>query len=570
MGSQSCHLCHVSLAIQKLLFLAARGSMEKALGSTAADCTEKPSRQLINGDSLATAPSGCHPRHRTLGKLSVLCTMRPQKRTKRKKTGRKKKKRVGGEVVIGVRSSMTRYISHLAVGSPRAPSPPATTRTPGGAERGSGGSPCPGSWWPQVARSRPPPGWARPQARTLAPQPPLLEPEDADLGENVHQVAVAEPAVLAGAVPPPAGRGPVPVLLPRLPLLADQAAGDGRCHGCSPARPRRSAPRRAGGGRRGAQPRRGPIPGGAGERAREPPPGRGAAAAGPPPPCGPRELLPPRVTAWVLRRPSRPAPTPGARSARNGARRARGRPALRGARSGRRLRLPRLPLSPALPPPARPPLPSARLGRLPPPLPGSCLMIAKCFGNQHLERAISFSWESCNHSPSVPPRSSLPTRAHAHTRAPLELFCPPELRGGEGKGVEEERENKGRGAGGAADAVFWWHTASSQRIFRQQRPLSFCFPGRPVRGSPRAGEDSAGSSWRHTWPGTQRHPPHIQTPWHTLSPTPCHHAPLTLPHLAAAGGARICRRSLATSQAASGAAAQRYARNSDPKAEKWG
>lgn len=197
-------------------------------------------------------------------------------------------------------------------------------------------------------------------------------------------------------------------------------------------------------------------------------------------------------------------------------------------------------------------------------------MIAKCFGNQHLERAISFSWESCNHSPSVPPRSSLPTRAHAHTRAPLELFCPPELRGGEGKGVEEERENKGRGAGGAADAVFWWHTASSQRIFRQQRPLSFCFPGRPVRGSPRAGEDSAGSSWRHTWPGTQRHPPHIQTPWHTLSPTPCHHAPLTLPHLAAAGGARICRRSLATSQAASGAAAQRYARNSDPKAEKWG
>lgn len=286
MGSQSCHLCHISLAIQKLLFLAARGSMEKALGSTAADCTEKPSRQLINGDSLVTAPSGCHPRHRTLGKLSVLCTMRPQKRTKRKKTGRKKKKkRVGGEVVIGVRSSMTRYISHLAVGSPRAPSPPATRRTPGGAERGGGGSPCPGSWWPQVARSRPPPGWARPQARTLAPQPPLLEPEDADLGENVHQVAVAEPAVLAGAVPPPAGRGPVPVLLPRLPLLADQAAGDGRCHGCSPARPRRSAPRQAGGGRRGAQPRRGPIPGGAGERAREPPPGRGAAAAGPPRPA---------------------------------------------------------------------------------------------------------------------------------------------------------------------------------------------------------------------------------------------------------------------------------------------
>lgn len=206
-------------------------------------------------------------------------------KTHQKKEKGKEKKGGGGEVVIGVRSSMTRYISHLAVGSPRAPSPPATTRTPGGAERGGGGSPCPGSWWPQVARSRPPPGWARPQARTLAPQPPLLEPEDADLGENVHQVAVAEPAVLAGAVPPPAGRGPVPVLLPRLPLLADQAAGDGRCHGCSPARPRRSAPRRAGGGRRGAQPRRGPIPGGAGERAREPPPGRGAAAAGPPRPA---------------------------------------------------------------------------------------------------------------------------------------------------------------------------------------------------------------------------------------------------------------------------------------------
>lgn len=94
------------------------------------------------------------------------------------------------------------------------------------------------------SRPVPPP---RPQRRTLAPQPPLLEPEDADLGENVHQVAVAEPAVLAGAVPPPAGRGPVPVLLPRLPLLTDQAAGDGRCHGCSPVRPRRPAPRRAGG-----------------------------------------------------------------------------------------------------------------------------------------------------------------------------------------------------------------------------------------------------------------------------------------------------------------------------------
>lgn len=280
----------------------------------------------------------------------------------------------------------------------------------------------------------------------MAPQPPLLEPEDADLGENIHQVTVAEPTVLAGAVPPPAGRGPVPVLLPRLPLLADQAAGYGRCHGCSPARPRRPAPRWAGCGRRGAQPRRGPIPEGAGERAREPPPGRGAAAAGPPCPAalgscsrrGSPHGCPAAPPALPRRRaPARAAAAGGA--TRSGARRARGRAALSGARSGRRLRLPWLPLSPALPPPARPPLPSARLGRLPPPLPGSCLMIAKCFGNQHLERAISFSWESCNHSSSVPPRSSLPTRAHAHTRAPLELFCPPELRGGEGKGVEEER-----------------------------------------------------------------------------------------------------------------------------------
>lgn len=67
--------------------------------------------------------------------------------------------------------------------------------------------------------------------QTLAPQPALLEAEDAHFGEDIHQVAVAEPAVLAGAAPPPAGRRPVPVLLPRLPLLADQAAGYGRGHG---------------------------------------------------------------------------------------------------------------------------------------------------------------------------------------------------------------------------------------------------------------------------------------------------------------------------------------------------
>ena len=70
-----------------------------------------------------------------------------------------------------------------------------------------------------------------PPAQTLAPQPALLEAEDANFGEDVHQVTVAEPAVLAGAAPPPAGGRPVPVLLPRLPLLADQAAGDSRGHG---------------------------------------------------------------------------------------------------------------------------------------------------------------------------------------------------------------------------------------------------------------------------------------------------------------------------------------------------
>lgn len=65
----------------------------------------------------------------------------------------------------------------------------------------------------------------------MASQPALLEAEDAHFGEDIHQVAVAEPAVLAGAAPPPAGRRPVPVLLPRLPLLANQATGDGRSHG---------------------------------------------------------------------------------------------------------------------------------------------------------------------------------------------------------------------------------------------------------------------------------------------------------------------------------------------------
>ena len=65
----------------------------------------------------------------------------------------------------------------------------------------------------------------------MTPQPALLETEDAHFREDIHQVAVAEPTVLAGAAPPPAGGRPVPVLLPCLPLLANQAAGDGRGHG---------------------------------------------------------------------------------------------------------------------------------------------------------------------------------------------------------------------------------------------------------------------------------------------------------------------------------------------------
>lgn len=62
-----------------------------------------------------------------------------------------------------------------------------------------------------------------------------------------------------------------------------------------------------------------------------------------------------------------------------------------------------------------------------------------------------------------------------------------------------------------------------------------------MQGFPQAEEDSAGRCRRHTWPCRQRHPPHIQAPWHALSPTPCHHVHLTLLLRAAAGAARICR-----------------------------
>ena len=105
--------------------------------------------------------------------------------------------------------------------------------------------------------------------QTLAPQPALLEAEDAHFGEDVHQVAVAEPAVLAGAAPPPAGRRPVPVLLPCLPLLADQAAGDGRGHG---------GPGTGSGGGRGREKGAGDTGAGrAGEEGRPEGPGAGSA-----------------------------------------------------------------------------------------------------------------------------------------------------------------------------------------------------------------------------------------------------------------------------------------------------
>lgn len=201
--------------------------------------------------------------------------------------------------------------------SPWSASPAAGEPGAAGRPAGPGAVPGPGSFSLATGCPLPPAppgarGRARPQGRTLAPQPPLLEPEDADLGEDVHQVAIAEPAVLVGAVPPPAGRGPVPVLLPRLPLLADQAAGDGRCHGCSPARPRRAGRREAarrsapagthpwGRGRAGASSARGaaaeghphPAAGGSCRRRGSP---HGCSAV--PPPC-PGAGAP---TRWALR-----------------------------------------------------------------------------------------------------------------------------------------------------------------------------------------------------------------------------------------------------------------------------
>lgn len=236
-----------------------------------------------------------------------------------------------------------------------------------------------------------------------------------------------------------------------------------------------------GGGRRGAQPRRGPIPGGSGlARASLLPSGtRGGCRGEAPPPRYPAgAALPPGVTAWAPRRPAPAAAGGGARSeAGSGQSSAPRSPARAGGFVSPR---PGCPLS-AL----RCRRPLARRchrsgsGRLPPPpLAGSRLMIAKCFGNQHLERAVSFSWESCNHSSSVPPRSSLPTHAHAHTHRThthrWSFFVLPSRGAARVKGMEEGREKgrrikkKGRGAGGAVDAFFLGETASSQRIPHQQ------------------------------------------------------------------------------------------------------
>lgn len=67
-------------------------------------------------------------------------------------------------------------------------------------------------------------------AHTLSPEPSLLEAEDSHFGEDVDQVAVTQPFALIRAFPASVRGRAVQVLLSRLSLLADQTAGDRRCH----------------------------------------------------------------------------------------------------------------------------------------------------------------------------------------------------------------------------------------------------------------------------------------------------------------------------------------------------
>lgn len=78
-----------------------------------------------------------------------------------------------------------------------------------------------------IVPAAPPPPAA---AHTLPPQPPLLQAKYPDFGEDVDQVAVAQPLLLPGALTPPVSGRSMGVLLSRLSLLPDQPACDSRCH----------------------------------------------------------------------------------------------------------------------------------------------------------------------------------------------------------------------------------------------------------------------------------------------------------------------------------------------------
>lgn len=164
-------------------------------------------------------------------------------------------------------------------------------------------------------------------------------------------------------------------------------------------------------------------------------------------------------------------------------------------------------------------------------------MIAKCFGNQHLERAISFSWESCNHSSSVPPRSSLPThtRTHTpHTHAPLELFCPPEPRGGEGKGggggTGERQENKEKKAEGRGVSLTPF-SCGRRRVPNGSPTGSRCSP-LALRG---ASPDTLANT--HTFTPV---PSHSFRHLRSGSLPPCIPQHLPSPSRASLGAARLC------------------------------